>query len=143
MNEDKKEQWQNNHMAITYAYEEILNENLAKNIINEPTVAEISRRTNISRVTIYKHLENFNLPDLTLIKKLKSNSVLNALVKKASSGDVQAIKLYTQLFLNWSEKNIQQLEVKEVPTIKIERVYRNDVIKIKSENDKEEETENV
>lgn len=119
MIKERREEWENNHDALIIAYKEMLKENMDKGIYKRPSVSALSKRTGISRTAIYDHLKEMTLVDSSLMQKLRADDVLEALAKKAIDGDVLAIKLYAQVVMNWSEKNIQQVEVKETPTLKV------------------------
>lgn len=114
--------WERNHETIENAYAELMQSNLDKGILKRPSITAIAKRAGVDRNTVYKHLEKFKIKDGALVHRLKLDTVLEALSARAMTGDVAAIKLYAQLVCEWSEKTVQDVTVKETPTLKVQFV---------------------
>lgn len=89
-----------------------------------PKVTEIAKGAGVTRKTVYTHLDDLKLSFHTPKHKIAFDTVLLALEKKASEGDVAAMKLYLQVVGEWSEK--QDTAPKNVAATHIEITYVND-----------------
>lgn len=129
-NSDKNDTYVRNHQIIEEAYVKLYDETG-----KHPSQTALAKETGLTRQTIYNHYKDLQLRDVSPKYKTRVNNVLNKLAEKAEEGDVQAIKLYLEVVLDWSPKRqIESTEKKEV--IQVQYTSKEDPYK----NRKVEET---
>lgn len=92
----KNQLWENNHTLITGVISNLLIE-----YNRMPTITEIAEKTNLSRQTIHKHLQNYKANPIFLEQmeqyKILIPSLIGRVYKIACRGDIGAAKLYFKL----------------------------------------------
>lgn len=112
--------WQQVHIAIKNAYIR-----LTTQLQRIPTEQEVADHCKIRRETVVRHLKMIDISEIQPPIRAFTDKIILALVKKALSGDVNAIKLCLQLGIDWSEKERYEEKVDlNVGEIKIVEIYR-------------------
>lgn len=95
--EDTKNQlWESNHIQITWAISVLINENK-----NFPHINEIAKKTNLSRTTIYKHLNEFKKHPIYQQQRdnidLMADKITWRMYDLANNGDTKAARLFLEV----------------------------------------------
>lgn len=105
--EPGKKQRMENRLAIQNAVAEHM-----KAFSAFPTAGEIADKTGLNRATVSKHMQMLDFSEWFAPMKTKmmmsSAAVLESLYKRATTGDVQAIKLWMQLAGYVEQKEVKQ-----------------------------------
>jgi len=97
----RKIDWETNHLKIIDAYTDFVEKNS-----KAPKVTELATLSGLTRPTVYKHLKQMQLTEISNKFKIRAMTILEGVCKKAEDGDVQAAKLLLNLTFGWNEKTI-------------------------------------
>ena len=127
--EQKRKDFQENHQKILEAYMEAV----AKAGVTgkAPNITQLAKDTGMTRASIYRHIDKFQLNDFSRDIKATIPNILEALKQKALTGDVNAIKLYLTLGGVWNEKTISEnININKSIELKFGNLSIDDVKKI-------------
>ena len=93
---EQTRQWEENHQVIMKYIKEYMRDER-----KVPTIMNISKKTNLTRATIYKHLQGFSAdPEFaahTSMFKIMVTDVLRQLYIQTTYGEVKAARLYMEI----------------------------------------------
>ena len=91
--------WEMHHAVIHDSFIRLF-----KKLQRPPTQNEIAIDTGLSRTTIQRHVRKISLGDAVPGFKLRLERVMHGLTNKAEDGHPEAVKLWMQIVMGWTEK---------------------------------------